>query len=310
VVSAGIVNNVPMKGGVNTNIEIVGRPKGTEENDAEIRIADEAYFSTMKIPLLRGRWFSSFDNESSTKVMVISQAMAQKYWPNGDALGKRVTMFNWGPPLAGEIVGIVGDIKEALELPGFSTIYWPERQFPSIFATLVMRTAGDPMAAAAGVKAAIWSVDPNQSVASVQTMEQVLADSVGRRKIQTVLLGVFSGLALLMAMVGIYGVMAYSVSGRAREIGIRMALGADRGAVRNLVLGEGLFWTSIGVGLGLVGAIGLAGVLSSLLYGVRPRDPWTLLSVTMLLVGVAMLACYLPALRATRVDPMKTLRAE
>jgi putative ABC transport system permease protein len=221
-----------------------------------------------------------------------------------------VTMLDWGPPLTGEIVGVVGDIKDALDQPVSSFFYWPERQFPSIFASLVVRTAGEPTSVAPAVKAAIWAVDPNQSVASVQTMEQVLADSVGRRKMQTVLLGVFAGLALLMAMVGIYGVMAYSVSARGREIGIRVALGANRGAVRNLVLREGMRWTAVGTALGLAGTVVMAGVLSSLLYGVTPRDPWTLAAVTVLLAGVAMTASYLPARRAMRMDPMRTLRVE
>jgi putative ABC transport system permease protein len=311
VVSVGVVNSLPIKGGVNTDFEIVGRPRvGSESFDADVRIATDSYFATMRIPLLRGRSFNAFDTESSAKVMVISQAMAQKYWPNEDPIGKRVTMLNWGPPLTGEIVGIVGDVKDALDYPATSFFYWPERQFPSVFAALVVRTTGDPMDMAASVKAAVWSVDPNQPVSAVQSMEQVLANSVGRLRMQTVLLGVFAGLALLMAMVGIYGVMAYSVSGRAREIGIRMALGASGSAVRRLILGEGLFWTTIGTGLGLAGAVALAGVLSSLLFGVSPRDPWTLLCATLLLVGVAMMACYLPARRAMQVDPMKTLRAE
>ena len=310
VVSAGIVNSLPVKGGVGTDFVIVGRPKGKEDLDADVRIADENYFETMRIPLLRGRWFNRFDTERSKKVMVISAAMAQKYWPNENPIGAQVTMLDWGPPLTGEIVGVVGDIKDALDQPASSFFYWPERQFPSIFASLVLRTAGEPTSVAPAVKAAIWSVDPNQPVASVQTMEQVLADSVGRRKMQTVLLGAFAGMALLMAMVGIYGVMAYSVSARGREIGIRMALGADRGAVRNLVLREGMRWTAAGTALGLAGTAAMAGVLSSLLYGVTPRDPGTLAAVTVLLAAVAMAASYLPARRAMRMDPMRTLRTE
>src|SRR5882724_3297505 len=311
VVSAGIVSSLPMKGGVGTDFQIVGRPPTNEANpEADVRIADENYFSTMRIPLLRGRWFNTFDTESSAKVMVINNSMAQQYWPNENPIGQRVTMLNWGPPLTGEIVGVVGDVKDTLDQPAGSWFYWPERQFPSIFASLVVRTAGNPLDVAAGVKAAVWSVDRNQSVAAVQTMEEVRTESVGRRRMQTVLLGVFAGLGLLMAMVGIYGVMAYSVSARAREIGIRMALGANGSAVRKLILGEGLYWTAIGTGLGLAGAVALAGVLSSLLFGVSPRDPWTLLCATLLLAGVAMMACYVPARRAMNVDPMKTLRAE
>src|SRR5262249_16995384 len=159
-------------------------------------------------------------------------------------------------------------------------------QFPSIFAALVVRTASEPLNVAAAVKAAVWSVDPDQSVSAIQTMQQVLADSVGRRRLQTLLLSVFAVLALLMAMVGIYGVTAYSVSSRGREIGIRMALGADRRAIRNLVLGEGSRWAASGALLGLAGSVALGGLLTTLLYGVAPRDPLTLLAVTLLLVGV------------------------
>jgi len=311
VVATGIVSSLPVKGGVSTDFQIVGRPVvGTDNPEADVRIVDDNYFSTMHIPLLRGRWFNASDTASTTKVIVINNSMAQQYWPREEPIGKRVTMLDWGPPLTGEIVGVVGDVKDALDYPAGSWFYWPERQFPSIFAALVVRTAGDPMSVAAAVKAAVWSVDPDQSVAAMQTMQQVLADSVGRRRLQTLLLSVFAALALLMAMVGIYGVMAYSVSSRGREIGIRMALGADRRAVRNLVLGQGWRWTAIGAALGLAGSLALAGVLASLLYGIAPRDPLTLLTVTLLLVGVAMAASYLPARRAMQLDPVRTLRTE
>src|SRR5262249_35119251 len=187
-----------------------------------------------------------------------------------------------------------------------------ERQFPSVFNNLVVRAVRprDPMQLAAAVKAAVHSLDPDLPVAHIATMEDRLSESVKPRQAQTVLLGVFAALALSMAVVGIYGVMAYSVSGRSRELGIRMALGADAGTVRNLVLREGLRWTALGTGIGLAGAVALAGVLSSLLYGVAPRDPLTLAEVTALLMTVAMLACYLPARRARRLDAMRTLRAE
>ena len=311
VVATGVVSSLPVKGGVSTDFQIAGHPySGRYNPEADVRIADENYLSAMHIPLLRGRWFNASDTASTTKVIVINNSMAQEYWPNEDPIGKRLTMLNWGPPLTGEIVGVVGDVKDALDHSAGCWFYWPERQFPSIFAALVVRTAGDPMGVAPAVKAAVWSVDPDQSVSAIQTMQQVLADSVGRRRLQTLLLSIFAALALLMAMVGIYGVTAYSVSSRVREIGIRMALGADRRAIQNLVLGQGWRWTASGAALGLAGSVALGGLLTSLLYGVAPRDPLTLFAVTLLLVGVAMAASYLPARRATRVDPMKTLRTE
>jgi putative ABC transport system permease protein len=313
VESAAIVNTLPVSGGAATDFVIEEQPGATAENEpsADIRVIAGDYFSTMHIQLLRGRWFDAHDTESSGKVMVINQTMAEKYWPNESPIGKRVTMKDWGPPLTGEIVGVASNVKsEALDAQPANMIYWPERQFPSIFDNIVVRTSGDPVALAAELKAAVWSVDGDLPLARMATMEERLTESVAPRRMQTALFGVFAGLSVLMAVVGIYGVMAYAVSGRSREIGIRMALGADTRAVRNLVLREGLFWTAIGIGVGLAAALGLAGALSSLLYGVTPRDPGTIGGVTVLLVIVAIMACYLPARRATKMDPMDALRTQ
>jgi putative ABC transport system permease protein len=313
VESAAVVNTLPVSGGAATDFVIEGRaaPAAGDEPSADIRVVAGDYFPTMRIPLLRGRWFDAHDTESSTKVMIINQTMADQYWPRENPIGRHVTMRDWGPPLTGEVVGVVGNVKsDALDAQPGNMIYWPERQFPSIFDNLVVRTARDPVAMAAALKAAVWSVDADLPLASIATMEERLAESVGPRRVQTALLSVFAGLALLMAMVGIYGVMAYSVNGRSREIGIRIALGADVRAVRNLVLREGLLWTAMGTAIGLAASLGFAGVVSSLLYGVTPRDPGTLAACTLLLVIVAMLACYLPARRATKVDAMRALRAE
>jgi putative ABC transport system permease protein len=315
VESAAIVNTLPMTRGAATDFVIEGRPAPApgDEPSADIRVVAGDYFSTMRIPLLRGRWFETRDNETSTKVMVINRVMAERYWPGENPIGKRVTMMDWGPPLTGEIIGVVGDVKaDSLDAPVGDMICWPERQFPSIFNNVVVRVSrGDDAARlATALKAAVHSIDPDLPVASIATMEERLGESVKPRRVQTVLLGLFAALALAMAIVGTYGVMAYSVSGRSREIGIRMALGADAGTVRNLVLREGLQWAAIGAGIGLLGAVTLAGVLSGLLYGVTPRDPVTLGGVTLLLVLVAIMACYMPARRASRLDAMRTLRAE
>jgi predicted permease len=265
----------------------------------------------MRIPLLRGRWFDGHDSSSSHRVMIINQAMAQRFWPNENPIGKLVTMRDWGPALTGEIVGVAGDVKsDALNATPGNMIYWPEEQFPSIFNNVVVRTSGDPMQVVAALKAAVWSVDRDLPLADIATMEQRLATSVGSQRVPTIVLGVFALLALLMATIGIYGVMAYSVGGRLREIGIRVALGADAAAVRGLVLSEGLRWAGVGVGLGLFGAVAMGGVLSNLLYGVSARDPLTLGGAAVVLLGVATGACYLPARRATRVDAMRILRAE
>lgn len=313
VESAAIVNTLPVSGGASTDFVIEGRPApaaGTEPS-ADIRIVAGEYFSTMHIPLLRGRWFDAHDNASSHRVMVINQTMAQRFWPNESPLGKLVTMRDWGPPMTGEVAGVVGDVKsDALDAVPGNMIYWPEAQFPSIFDNLVVRTSGDPIQIAASLKAAVWAVDPDLPVADIASMEQRLAISVGSRRMQTMVLSAFAVLALLMATIGIYGVMAYSVGGRLREIGIRVALGANPAAVQGLVLSEGLRWAGLGVAIGLLGAIGLGGVLSNLLYGVSARDPLTLGAAAVALVGVATGACYLPARSATQVDAMKVLRAE
>jgi putative ABC transport system permease protein len=315
VASAAVVNTLPVARGAVTDFVIEGRPVPApgDEPSADIRIVAGDYFSTMRIPLLRGRWFEARDNETSPRVMVINRAMAERYWPGENPIGKRVTMMDWGPPLTGEILGVVGDVKaDALEAPVGDMICWPERQFPSIFNNVVVRAErGRDVAQLAGaLKTAVHSIDPDLPVARIATMEERLGESVKPRRVQTVLLGVFAALALSMAIVGIYGVMAYSVSGRSREIGIRMALGADPGTIRYLVLREGLRWAALGTVIGLAGALTLAGVLSSLLYGVAPRDPVTLSGVTLLLWVVAMLACYLPARRASRLDATRTLRAD
>ncbi len=310
---AAVVNTLPVSGGAATNFVVEGhpRPKTDEEPSADIRVVAGDYFTTMRIPLLRGRWFDAHDTATSVTVMVINQTMAEKLWPVENPVGKRVTMYNWGPPLTGEIVGVAGNVKsEALDAaPGYM-IYWPEPQFPSIFNNIVVRTSGDPMRVAASLKAAVWSVDRDLPLADIAAMESRLKNSVGSRRVQTMVLCGFALLALSIATIGIYGAMAYSVGGRMREIGIRVALGADPASVRGLVLGEGLRWAGIGIALGLAGALALGGLLSSLLYGVAGRDPVTLGAASVALLGVAAAACYLPARRATRVDAMRILRAE
>jgi putative ABC transport system permease protein len=313
VESAAVVNTLPVNGGASTDFVVEGRPAPApgDEPSAFIRVVAGDYFPTMRIPLLRGRWFDAHDTESSATVMIINQTMAEHFWSAQNPLGQRVTMMDWGPPMTGEIVGVVANVKsDALDAQPGDMIYWSERQFPSIFDNLVVRTTENPLRIAPALKAAVWSIDPDLPLANIATMEQRLSESVGSRRVPTILLTVFAALALLMAMVGIYGVMAYSVSGRSREIGIRIALGADVRAVHNLVLREGLRWTATGVGIGLAASLVLAGVISSQLYGVTPRDPSTLAAATLLLVGVATVACYLPARRATKIDAMKTLRAE
>ena len=313
VVATGSINILPGVRGVSTDFEIEGRPNSVlgEEPSADIGMVTNGYFQTMRIPLLRGREFTPTDSANSPAVMVINSKMAQRYWPNEDPIGKRVTMKDWGPPRTGMIIGIVGDVKsEGLDAPPPNTIYWPVSQFAQIFHNIVVRTAGDPRQVIGAAENQVWAVDAEQPIASVQPMDVVLADSLAPRRLQASLLGGFAGLALVIAAVGIYGVMAYSMSCRRHEIGIRMALGANSARVRGLALREGMRLTLAGIGLGTAGALGATRSLGKMLYGVRPDDPLTFVLVAVLLGGVALAACYVPAWRAARIDPMQALRYE
>ena len=312
--SASVVNSLPSAGGVSTDFALVGRPpvKPGDEPSAFIRVIDPAYLRTMQMPLLRGREFSERDSASAPKVMLINQTMADKFWPGQDPVGSRVTMLDWGPPLTGEVVGVVGDVKpNGPQEPVDSMIYWPYPQFPSLFNYLVMRTASaDPLSVLAGVKAQVRAVNPDQPVSLIRTMEQVLGESLAQRKFSLILMGIFAGLSVLLAAVGIAGVMAFLVAQRTHEMGIRMALGAQRADVFGLVLRQGMRMSFLGMLIGLAGAFGLTRLLSGMLYGVKPGDPLTFALVSAFLIVVALVACWLPARAATRVDPIVALRYE
>jgi putative ABC transport system permease protein len=311
--SAGLTSTLPLSGGPATDFEIEGRPfvdPGAVPS-ADIRIVDPNYFRTMSIPLRAGRSFTDRDVSNSTTVMVINEDMARRFWPNEEPLGKHVTMKDWGPPLTGEIVGVVGDVKAGgLESETRPMIYWPYPQFPTIFNNLVVRTDDDPSGVVAAVKSRIWSVDRELPVTRIATMESVLANSVAPRRFNMMLLGLFAAVALALAAVGIYGVISYMVSQRTHEIGIRLALGAKNGDVFRLVIGQGMSLALAGVGLGLMAAFGLTRLMSGLLFGVSPTDGATYIVIAVLLTGVALAACLVPARRAIKVDPMVALRYE
>ncbi|MGB7024075.1 MAG: FtsX-like permease family protein, partial [Candidatus Acidiferrales bacterium] len=272
-------------------------------------VIDPGYLQTMQIPLLAGREFTERDNQDSARVMIINETMARQFWPNESPIGKRITMKDWGPPLTGEIVGVAGDVKiNRLDTAVGPAIYWPYSQFPVNFNAIVVRGDTDPLRLVSAVKSQIWSVDKNQPISKIATMEQVLSDSIAQRRLYLVLLGVFAGAALLLAAVGIYGVMSYSVSQRTHEIGIRLALGAAQSEILKLILGHGAKLALLGVATGILAATALTRLMSSLLFGVSPSDPATLAAVAVLLMLVAMAACYIPARRAMRVDPMIALR--
>ncbi|HLY60147.1 MAG TPA: ABC transporter permease [Terriglobia bacterium] len=267
-----------------------------------------AYFSTLGIRVLKGRTFTDADDEQAPKVAVINEALALHLWPGENPLGKKL------PGLLDKftVVGVVADTRhEGLNADVESEVYFPLLQQKRIFGTqLAVRTAADPVGMVSAVRTQIAAIDPEAPIYNVTTLEQTLSDSVSPRRFNMLMVGIFAGIALALATVGIYGVMAFSVTQRTREIGIRMALGADRRDVLKLMARQALGVTVTGVALGLGGAWCLSRFLSSFLYGVQPTDRATFASVAMALIAVSLLACYIPARRATKVDPMEALRYE
>jgi putative ABC transport system permease protein len=311
--SVGLVNALPITGGPDTDFAIEGRPVPPANNEpsADIRTVDSGYFRTMGIPLLAGREFTESDHAGARRVMVINQTMAREFWPHEDPVGQRVTMKDWGAPLTGEIVGIVGDVKtNGLDAVVGPMIYWPYSQFPQLFNTIVVRSEDDPLRLLPAVKGAIWSIDKNQPISKAETLDQILAESLARRHLYMVLLGIFSSAALLLAAVGIYSMVSYSVSQRTHEMGIRLAIGAERKDVLLLVLGQGAKVALLGIAVGIAAALALTRLMSNLLFGVSATDPLTFAGVAMLLALMALFTSYIPARRAVRVDPLVALRHE
>jgi predicted permease len=313
--SAGIVNYLPLYGGLGaaTGFNVEGQPApppGTGPS-TNVRVADSGYFQTMGIALRRGRTFTDVEDSEARHVILVSESFARKFFPDEDPVGKRLKVFMDENPVWAEIVGIVGDVRyDNLTAEAEPFVYYPHPELTYPFMTLVIRTAGDPSEMAPAVRREIASLDPDQPVSDVRTMTQVMADTVARSRFNTLLLAVFAGLATLLAAVGIYGVMSYSVQLRTREIGLRMALGAQPGRVLLLVLRQGLLLTLVGIGVGLAGALALTRVMSGLLYGVTASDPATFAAIVVVLGVVSLVACYIPARRATRVDPLIALKYE
>ncbi len=309
VEAVGLVTELPLSGQPNDMpYTVEGRAAGAPNQgfDNDFRRINQDYFRAMHIPFLRGRNFTPQEVREGAKVMVVSESLVQQTFPNEEPLGKRLIM-TFGNT-AFEIVGVVGDIRHgSLAAPGLPTMYMPVL---STGENVVIRGQGDSGAIAAAVRRELNMIDPNQPIARVRTMNEWLGRAVAAPRYRTGLFVLFAGLALALSAVGIYGVMAYSVNQRTREIGVRMALGARRGNVLGLVLRQGMGLVVIGVGIGLLGAFGLTRIIGSLLFNVGTRDPATFLAVAILLAAVAFIACLIPARRATKVDPMVALRYE
>jgi predicted permease len=314
VVSVGTTSTIPLAGSGSTQpFSIEGQPTGAiaEQPMAQTRYISPDYFRAIGIPLRQGRFFSDYDRDNSVPVVIISEAMARRFWPGENPIGRRLTPSFHAEEGAREIVGVVGDVKTSgLDIDSAAMMYLPYKQAPRPFISFVVRTASNPESLVQPVSKAIYSIDKDQALTDVQTMEQVLIDSLSGRLFNMTLLLTFAGVALLLAAVGVYGVMNYTVTLRRRELGIRMALGAKRMDVLRLVLGQGLTLTLIGVGAGLISAYALTRLMASLLYGVTATDYLTFGSVSAVLIAVGLAASYVPARRATKVNPTIALRAE
>jgi putative ABC transport system permease protein len=300
---------------VRTSFEIEGRPvPKSEEPLTEYCSVASDYFRTMQIPLFEGRDFTEGDDMKALAVVIVNQKFAQRFFPNQNPLGKRIKpgiSATESDRVMREIVGVVGDVKHhGLGVESDPEVYVPEEQIPFDGMALVLRTDADPRGVTAAVRGEVKSLDKDLPLYDVKPLDQYLSASVAQPRFNTLLLAVFAGVALILAAVGLYGVMSYSVAQRIHEIGIRLALGAQQKDVMKLVVGQGLVLTLGGVVIGLAGALALTRLLTALLFGVSATDPITFGSVTVLLSAVGLAACYLPARRAMRVDPMVALRYE
>jgi predicted permease len=293
-------------------VEDYPKPRG-EEISVDLYVTTPGYFQAMEIPLLKGRAIIDQDTADSFKVALINKTMAAQLWPNQDPIGKRIGFpgSEKNPQPWRTVVGVVSDVSQyALDKTPPMQIYVPHSQFPTTFNTLVVKTDSDPLAIINAVRHEILAVDKDQAVFQITTVEQLMGESIAIRRFLMLLLLVFAALALTLAAVGIYGVMSYVAAQRTHEIGIRMALGAQTADVLKLIVGKGIGLALIGVAVGLAGSFALTRLLADLLFGVSATDAATFLVVPTGLIVVALFACYLPARRAAKVDPLVALRYE
>jgi putative ABC transport system permease protein len=311
VESVALTSGVPF-GYLNFPFNIEGTP--LPSGDAVVRYdsINPDYFKTLKARMIAGREFTDRDTARSPRVAIINDALARQYFPDTNPLGKQISFNHLGTRLKLEIVGIVSNIKqEELHQPARPQIYAPFEQVPWLSASMVVRPSGaNALAIREAVQKAIWDVDPNQSASKGEPLEETLASMIAEPRLYTVLLGSIATLALVLAVVGVYGVISYSVAQQTHEIGIRMALGARAGDVLRMIIKRGMLLVLIGIGIGLGGAFAVTRVMQRLLFGVSVTDAPTFVGVSLLLAGVALVACLIPARRATKVDPMVALRYE
>lgn len=313
IVAAGAVDSVPLQGGSTQPAQVEGQPiqAMADQPEVPVRQISPGYLTSMRIPLEQGRDFTNADNAGAPRVLLVSEAFAKRFWPHDNAVGKHVGLTFY-PGQSFVVVGVVGNVKmDGLgSTRPVESIYGAMLQNPETQSVLTIRTAVPPTSLTSAVKAAVHRVDADEPVIGVLTMEDIVDQSLAQQRLSMILLATFAGLALLLAAVGIYGVQAYAVKHRVQEIGIRMALGAQQRDVFRLVVGQGFRLTALGIFIGLVAALGLTRLMSSQLYEMSPNDPVTFATVAIVLAVVAMAACYIPSLRATRVDPMVALRNE
>jgi putative ABC transport system permease protein len=314
VIGMGTVDVLPLQPGNTTRVNVEGDPTPPpgQELEANIRTISETYFQTLGVPLIAGRMFDAHDEAGTRPVVIIGKTMADRMFGGRDPVGRQLKYAGMEePPIS--IVGVVGDVRvTGLDEEIRPVIYYPFRQDPSTFANLVIHTSADPMAVVGSVRNQIRNLDSDTAIFNVNDMPELIASSPAAfmRRFPATLIGVFAGLALLLASIGIYGVVSYSVSQQTHYIGVRMALGARTGDILKLILTQGLFLVLVGMGVGIMGALGLMRLLQGLLFGVQATDFPTFAIVVGTLFLVALLACYIPARRATKVDPLVALRYE
>jgi putative ABC transport system permease protein len=316
VISAGIINTLPLSGGPTIAFRVEGRPILTVDKwvPTNFRSVSPDYFTTMSIPVLQGRTFTPEDRSGAPRKLMINQALAQRDFPNEDPIGKRITLGNTdenNEPIWFEIIGVTANVRSVeLREEAPPELYFSAKQIPFGNMAVVVRSTVEPESLASALRQAVAEVDRTVPVAQVRTMDHIVSESVTQPRFNLFLLGLFGAIALLLSAAGIYGVTSYTVTQRTHEMGIRLALGAQVSDVLKLVLGQGMAVIAIGLAVGLVASFALMRLMRSLLFGVGENDPLTFIAITLMLLLVALLACYVPARRATKVDPLVALRYE